>query len=136
MMSILMILTILSMVAEVVFCVDPSSSSSSDNVNGATVMSKAFATSTKLTETNYMIWYAGLLTVLLGVTVAPYNQLMALLEFVQAQLHHTMDALETSIGAMMKNASFKQTDGWKVLDKVMFNVIYWTVDETIPGLKS
>ena len=73
----LLYLIILVMVAEVVIGGDPSSST--DNANGATAMSKAFATSTKLSETNYMIWYAGILTVLLGVTIEPYARLMKVL---------------------------------------------------------
>ena len=50
----LLLVVILVMVAEVVTGGDPSSSA--DNANGATAMSKAFATSTKLSETNYMVW--------------------------------------------------------------------------------
>ena len=78
----LLAFTILSMVAKAVYA-GGETASSSDNGNGVTAMSKAFAASTKLSETNYMIWYAGLLTVLLGVTTDPYSKLMELLERIQ-----------------------------------------------------
>ena len=129
---------ILSMVAERVYGVEPSTSSDNGNGNGGTAMSKAFATSTKLSETNFMIWYAGILTVLLGVTIDPYSKVMQVLERVQNELHKTLDQVYIVIGSSVfsKIASFRGSDEWKLLDKVLFNVIYWTVDETIPGLKS
>ena len=125
------------MVAEVVFCGEPSSSTD-NNGNGASAMAKAFAASTKLSETNYMVWYAGLLTVLLSVTIDPYAKIMQLLERIQHQLHKTMSDLEVSIGATFfsSDSDYKSKDLWKMLDKVLFNVVYWTVDESIPGLKS
>ena len=98
-------------------------SSSSDNGNGVTAMSKAFAASTKLSETNYMIWYAGILTVLLGVTTDPYSKLMELLERIQNDLNKTMEHLYVIIGAdLYKDAptTYKNTDSWKLLDKVLF----------------
>ena len=130
----LLFVVILIMVAEVVNGGDPSSS---DNANGATAMSKAFATSTKLSEVNYMIWYAGILTVLLGVHFEPYAKLMKLLELIQNRMHNSIEVIYNGIGThMFKGAPFKDSEAWLSIDKVLFNVIYWTVDETITGLKS
>ena len=134
----LLAFTIFSMVAEAVYA-GGETASSSDNGNGVTAMSKAFAASTKLSETNYMIWYAGLLTVLLGVTTDPYSKLMELLERIQNDLNKTMDHLYVIIGAALFKESpntYMNSDNWKMLDKVLFNVLYWTIDETIAGLKS
>ena len=97
---ILLGLTILSMVAEVVDAGEPTSATSHDN-GGGSAMSKAFAVSTKLSETNYMVWYAGILTVLLGITVEPYGKLMEVFETIQAQMHNTLDVIERGISAAL-----------------------------------
>ena len=71
-------------------------------------MSKAFATSTKLSETNYMIWYAGILTVLLGVTFEPYAKLMKVLELIQNRMHNSIEVIYNGIGThVFKDSLFK-----------------------------
>jgi len=135
---ILLGLTILSMVAVEVDAGEPTTPTSHGN-GGGSAMSKAFAVSTKLSETNYMVWYAGILTVLLGITVEPYAKLMEVFETIKVQMHNTLDVIERGISAAVFKlntvAELRANDLWKRVEKTMFNVIYWTVDEQIAGLK-
>ena len=120
----LLYLVILSMVAVAVMGGDPSTPS--DSGNGATAMAKSFATSTKLSETNYAIWYAGILTILVGMTVEPYAKMLKILEALQVQLHNTMEVIENGLGRLFYSnaADFKTKEPWITMEKnINFSIV-------------
>ena len=132
---------VLSMVAVEVFAVGDSSKAPETTNGGASAtaaMSKAFAICTKLSDNNYMIWYAGILTVLVGVTVEPFTRVLEVLETIKDQLHNSLGGIETGIATTLfklgSAAELKASNAWKQVNTALFNVIYWTVDEQIPGL--
>ena len=85
---------ILSMVAEVVVCTGGGDSSQGSNSNSnAMALIKVLSTATKLTDTNYTAWYAGLVTVLLGFTGDPFDKLNKTLEKLRDQLTNSVEAL-------------------------------------------
>ena len=117
--NLLLLFTILSMVAEVVVAGGEEGTLSSDHTtNMGTAMSKVFASATKLTDCNFMIWYAGFLTVLVGLAGDPWSRLLQVLELIQAQLHNAQENIEhgiaTSLFKMTDRAAFQKSEEWKM----------------------
>ena len=92
--SYLLFTLILGMVAEVVTGGSEGSASSSSETTCSSTMAKAFSTTTKLTDTNYTVWNAGILTVLMAMTVDPHAKLMVIMEGIRDKLHMTLDTVE------------------------------------------
>ena len=137
--NLLLRVMILSMVAEVVVAVGEEGIMPNDHTTNMATMSKAFASATKLTECNFMIWYAGFLTVLVGLAGDPWSRLLEVLELILAQLHQAQENIEhgiaTTLFKMRDRATFQTSEEWKKVNRCLFNIIYWTVDDTIAGLK-
>ena len=105
--------TIFSMVAEVVMGTGDGgtskSGSSGANANSnAMTLIKALASATKLTDTNYIAWFAGLVTVLMGFTGDPFDKLQEVIEKLQGYLTDSLEDIYKRIIQQMLLAEYQQ----------------------------
>ena len=130
---------ILNMVAEVVICTGDGTSSKDSNPG--TILGKAMAHATKLTDTNYTVWYAGILTVLVGFSGDPYEKLMKVLEVMKKHMQHSLTIIESKIvqevlgKGIPEIATSKSSEEYQSMDKTVFQAVFATVSDSMEALK-
>ena len=127
------------MVAEQVHSGDTSTSTSTTE-SSASAMSKALALGTKLHDSNYTVWYASMITALLSLTGTNYEKLLQLLSGIKDKLTDSYDKIQDRLVlffGVSDRSSLLTADICKEVNKLLFQAVFWTVDDTkLPSLKN